>query len=151
MKTSRHWLFLSLACGLIVIGATVLLAGSPKEWFSQQTATEQMKETSKTFDLVTGEFKTTTEDGKELEVYRFSPGYMTVNKGDNVTLNIHGVNGHEHHFEIKEFNVSGTVGKGETTTVNFNADQAGTFELICTNHATFEHGGPMVAYLTVLE
>lgn len=152
VKSTRQWLFLSFACGILLIVATFILAGNPLDWFSQQTATPESSQVNeKTFHIVTGEFKTTTDDGKELEVYRFSPGHLTVNKGDQVTLNIHGVNGHEHHFQLKEFGVSGTVERGKTTTVTFNADQAGTFELLCTNHATHEQGGPMVAYLTVLE
>lgn len=152
MRSTRHWLYLTIACGILVIGSTFILAGNPLKWFSQQTSTPGSAQASdKTFHLVTGEFSTTTDDGKELEVYRFSPGHLTVHKGDHVTLHIHGVNGHEHHFEMKEFGVKDSVERGQTTTVTFTADQTGTFELVCTNHLTPEQGGPMVAYMTVLE
>ena len=150
MSSRLHWLYLSIAFGLLVIGATVLLAGNPLEWFSEQTVSQQTEQANdKTFHIVTGEFQTTTDDGKELEVYRFSPGHITVNKGDDVTLYIHGVNGRTHNFQIKEFGVSGNVERGQTATVSFKADQTGTFELVCTDHATPETGGPMIAYLTV--
>lgn len=152
MKSTRHWLYLSFACGLLVIAATFIFAGNPFDWFSQQTSTSQSSQANeKTFHLMTGEFKTKTDDGKEVDVYRFSPGHITVNKGDQVTLNIHGVNGHEHHFQLEAFGVSGTVERGKTAAVTFNADQAGTFELVCTNHAVQDVGGPMVAYITVLD
>lgn len=152
VKSTRHWLYLSLICGLLVITATFIFVVNPLDWVSQQASTSQSSQTTdKTFHIVTGEFKTTTDDGQELEVYRFSPGHLTVNKGDQVTLNIHGVNGHEHQFQLDAFGVSGTVEQGKTTSVTFNADKPGTFELVCDNHATHEQGGPMVAYITVLE
>lgn len=149
MKSSRHWLYLTLASGLLVIGATLILTGNPAEWFSQETASQQGNDQE--FHIVTGEFKTTADDGQEHDVYRFSPGHLTVNKGDQVTLHIHGVNGHAHDFEIEAFGVNGTVERGDTATVSFHADQAGTFELVCTNHDTLENGGPMIGYLTVME
>lgn len=145
-------MYLSLTGGLLVIAAIFIFFVNPLDWFSQQASTsESSQATDKTFHIVTGEFKTTTDDGKELEVYRFSPGHLTVHKGDQVTLNIHGVNGHEHHFQLEAFGVSGSVERGKTTSVTFNADKTGTFELLCHNHATHEEGGPMVAYITVLE
>ncbi|WP_054949889.1 cupredoxin domain-containing protein [Numidum massiliense] len=151
-STSRQWLILSLVTGLLVIGATVIVAGNALNWTSAKTTSQNdPSQVTKTFHIVTGEFKTKTADGQERDVYRFSPGHLTVLKGDRVTLNIHGINGHAHHFKIKEFGVSGTVKRGEVATVTFDADQAGTFELVCTNHRAAEDGGPMIAYITVLD
>lgn len=148
MKSTRHWLFLSVVSGLLVVGASFILTVNPFDGLSRETVSDT---NTQTFHIVTGEYKTTTKDGQELEAYHFSPGHITVRKGDEVTFNIHGINGESHHFQMEEFGISGTVEKGKTTTVTFVADQVGTFELMCTNHATREHDGPMVAYVTVLE
>ncbi|HEY8341794.1 MAG TPA: cupredoxin domain-containing protein [Calditerricola sp.] len=104
-----------------------------------------------TFHIVTGEFKTRLPDGKEIEAYRWDPGTVVVRKGDRVTLHFHGVNGAKHPFEIRGYNVRGTVEKGKQTTVQFVADRAGTFEIVCLTHPDRAHHGPMVGYLHVLE
>ena len=69
--------------------------------------------------LVTGEFASKTDDGKEIEVYRWDPGTVIVNQGDNVELHITGVNGESHPFVIEELGIKGEVTKGKTTMVKF--------------------------------
>lgn len=152
MKRS-HMLYLTLAVALLFVGAMFIFADQPVGWPSKQTAGGATKSASeaKTFHIVTGEFKTTTPEGKEIEAYRFSPGHLVVNKGDRVTLHIHGVNGSVHNFQLKDFGIKGSVKKGETATVTFTPDRTGTFELTCLNHANVEQGGPMIGYITVLE
>ena len=99
--------------------------------------------------LVTGEFASKTDDGKEIEVYRFDPGTVIVNQGDNVELHITGVNGKSHPFVIEELGIKGEVTKGKTTIVKFHAKEKGTFPILCLTHTTMEHGGPMVGYIVV--
>lgn len=53
---------------------------------------EQIRE----IHMVTGEFKSTTDDGKEIEAYRWDPGTIFLEKGEKVRLKILGVNGKEH-------------------------------------------------------
>ncbi|UCZ51402.1 cupredoxin domain-containing protein [Bacillus shivajii] len=102
-----------------------------------------------TINLVTGEYKTETEDGEVLESYRWDPGTVFIPKGEKVTLSILGVNGKEHPFIIEGTDVSGTVRKGEETTLNLQFKDAGVYRLICTAHASIEDEGPMIAYLVV--
>ncbi|WP_219835849.1 cupredoxin domain-containing protein [Paenibacillus sp. R14(2021)] len=128
---------------LIVVFAAVCL-----RWNQSRAALAAPKE-MKVFQLVTGEFKTKTDDGKELEVYRWDPGSIVVHKGDAVELRITGVNGKSHPFVIQELGVKGEVNKGQTTVVHFTADQRGTFAIECLVHTSISNGGPMVGYLTV--
>ena len=102
------------------------------------------------FQLVTGEFKTTTSDGKVLEVYRWDPATIVVHKGEAVELRIAGVNGGSHPFVIQELGIKGEVNKGQTTVVHFTADRRGTFAIECLTHTSLANGGPMVGYITVL-
>ncbi|MFD1737244.1 cupredoxin domain-containing protein [Bacillus salitolerans] len=102
-----------------------------------------------TFHMVTGEFSTTTESGKEIEAYRWDPGTIVVPMGKEITLTILGVNGKEHPFFIEGTNVKGTVKKGEETVVTMKFSKEGTYRLICTAHPDKEHNGPMIAYIVV--
>ncbi len=81
-----------------------------------------------------------------VETYRFEPGVITVFQGDEVTLNILGVNGNEHNVIIQKYleNVA-VLKRGELLTINFKADTVGSFPLICTIHQPSMH-----AYLVVL-
>ncbi|MCE7791900.1 cupredoxin domain-containing protein [Salipaludibacillus sp. CUR1] len=100
-------------------------------------------------NMVTGEFKSKTEDGKVIESYRWDPGTVYLPAGEPVTLSIFGVNGKEHPFIIEGTEVSGKVKKGEETVLNLQFDSPGVYRLICTAHASIEDNGPMIAYLVV--
>ncbi|MDR6224176.1 cupredoxin domain-containing protein [Desmospora profundinema] len=153
MITSRQWLQLSLAFAFVLIGTTALL---PIPWFDGKTMMEEVEEVAsppheeQTYHLVTTEFETRI-GGKVIEVYRWDPGTLVLHKGDRVRLVLHGIHGKEHHFTLEGYNQSGTVKKGQTTTIRFEANQTGTFRLICHNHHQSEDKGPMVAYITVLD
>ncbi|OYD09462.1 cupredoxin domain-containing protein [Paludifilum halophilum] len=153
MTTSRQWLYLSIAFAFVLIATSALL---PIPWFGGKTVIEEVEQvssetqTEKTFHLVTTEYKTKV-DGKELEVYRWDPGSLVVNRGDKVKLKLHGVHGKQHDFTLQGYDRKGTVKKGKTTTINFVADKPGTYELVCHNHHTAEANGPMIAYITVLD
>jgi plastocyanin len=127
----------------------VLIAAACLKWNQSRAATAMPQET-KIIQLVTGEFASKTDDGKEIEVYRFDPGTVIVNQGDNVELHITGVNGKSHPFVIEELGIKGEVTKGKTTIVKFHAKEKGTFPILCLTHTTMEHGGPMVGYIVVL-
>lgn len=106
---------------------------------------EQIRE----IHLVTGEFKSNTDDGKEIEAYRWDPGTIFVEKGEKVSLKILGVNGKEHPFIIEGTEIKGVVKKGQETLVPLQFDKEGTYRLICLTHPSAEHNGPMIAYIVV--
>lgn len=79
--------------------------------------------------------KTPDKDGKwEVEIYRWDPATIVVNKGDDVTLKILGINGKEHSTTIEGYGQQFTVKRGELTEVTFKADKAGTFKIKCQTH-----------------
>src|SRR3989338_4468891 len=91
-----------------------------------------------------------TEVMKEFNVdavpFSFSPSTMSVNKGDTVKITVKNVNG-THDFKIDEFNVSTrTLNTGETQTITFVADKAGTFEYYCSvcNHRAMGMVGTLI-------
>lgn len=99
--------------------------------------------------MVTGEFKSTTEDGREIEAYRWDPGTIFVEKGEKVNLIIYGVNGKEHPFFIEGTNIEGVVRKGQETIVPLQFKKEGVYRLICPMHADKDKDGPMIAYIVV--
>jgi plastocyanin len=68
--------------------------------------------------------------------FSFTPSTMTVNKGDTVKITVKNTKG-THDLKIDEFNASThLLNAGETDTISFVADKAGTFEYYCSigNH-----------------
>jgi plastocyanin len=102
-----------------------------------------------TFHMVTGEFSSKSETGKEIESYRWDPGTIVVPKGEEIKLSIFGVNGKEHPFIIEGTNAKGVVKKGEETVLTLKFSKEGTYRLICTAHPDHDHNGPMIAYIVV--
>ncbi|RXJ04144.1 hypothetical protein DS745_01805 [Anaerobacillus alkaliphilus] len=107
------------------------------------------KEDELVIHIITTEFETETEDGKEIEVYRWDPGTVFVPKGKDVTLSFYGVKGKEHPFYIEGTDVKGNVKKGEETRVNVRFDKTGIYRIVCTAHETFDQNGPMIGYIVV--
>jgi hypothetical protein len=70
----------------------------------------------------------------EVSTYRWEPSQIIVNQGDEVTLEILGVNGAEHPTVIEGYDISFTVKRGELTTVRLTADKPGVFEFRCGVH-----------------
>ncbi|RAP75325.1 cupredoxin domain-containing protein [Paenibacillus montanisoli] len=141
VRKQQLWLFT-----LLVL--IILLAAASLRWNQSRAASATQQET-RVFQLVTGEFKTKTEDGKELEVYRWDPGTLVVHKGERVELRITGINGKSHPFVIQELGIKGEVNKGQTTVVRFTADQRGTYPILCLTHTSLASGGPMIGYIVV--
>jgi len=131
-----------------VLVAVLALAVVYLRWNQSEAATVMSGE-DRIFHLVTGEFKSVGEDGKEIEVYRWDPGTIVVERGQQVQLHITGVNGASHPFVIEGLGVRGEVRKGETTIVKFAAEHAGTYPILCLTHTDQLQGGPMVGYIVV--
>ena len=74
------------------------------------------------------------------------PGTITVKKGTKVTVKL--INNvpsdpNQHGFAIPAFNVAEVVTRGEPKTVEFTADKAGIFPIICQLHPAHV-GGQLV-------
>ena len=81
------------------------------------------------------ELKAPNAEGRwEVSTYRWDPSQIIVNQGDEVTLEILGVNGAEHPTVIDGYDLSFTVKRGQLTTVTFTADKAGVFQFRCGTH-----------------
>lgn len=133
---------------LIAFAALVVVVIVFLNWNGSRPVSGQQAP-ARVFQLVTTEIKSTTEDGKEIEIYRWDPGSITVNRGELTELHITGVSGSSHPFVIEGLGVRGTVTKGKTTVVSFTADKPGTYPIVCLTHKDMRHDGPMVGYITV--
>lgn len=80
-----------------------------------------------------------------IQTYRWLPGTVVVNEGDEVTLEILGVNGPQHPSVIEDYGVGFVVRRGEVTRVTFKADKVGIFDIVCEVHRP-----AMIAQLVVL-
>ncbi len=72
--------------------------------------------------------KSFTVTGKN---FSFTPGNLTVNKGDTVKITFINANG-MHDWNLDEFNAhTGVIQGGQTKTIEFVANKAGSFEYYC--------------------
>ena len=71
--------------------------------------------------------------------YEFSPNVVKVKKGDHVRLVITALD-REHGIKIEAFKINQKLPKGEAVTVEFTADQAGTFPFKCSDFCGLGHG-----------
>jgi len=80
------------------------------------------------------------DSGIELtaEKYDFKPDTITVKKGDRVRLVITAVD-HDHGFKIDAFHINQKLPKGQPVTVEFTADQTGTFPFQCSQFCGLGH------------
>ncbi|KEZ54397.1 cupredoxin domain-containing protein [Metabacillus indicus] len=137
----------------IVIAAVLFAVIGSGSWFYlNQDAAEVINhhaDEKAEIHMVTGEFTSQTDDGRKIEAYRFDPGSITIQKGEAVTLTIHGVNGAEHPFRIEGTDIKGVVKKGEKAVIPLKFDEEGTYRLICDTHSRHGQGAPMIAYIVV--
>ena len=71
--------------------------------------------------------------------FQFEPATISVAQGDNVRLRLHSTD-RLHAFAIKAFRVKALIPNGgETVTVAFIADQAGTFAFTCSEYCGTGH------------
>ena len=71
--------------------------------------------------------------------YEFAPATITVKKGEHVKLVITAVD-HDHGFKLEAFGVDKLLKKGQSTTIEFTADKAGTFPFECSHFCGMGHG-----------
>jgi cytochrome c oxidase subunit 2 len=71
--------------------------------------------------------------------FQFEPATISVSQGDNVRLRLHSAD-RSHAFAIKAFRVKALIPNGgETITVEFIADRAGTFAFTCSEYCGTGH------------
>jgi len=85
------------------------------------------------------------EEVKTIDVvasqFQFEPATITVAQGDTVRLRLHSAD-RTHGLAIKPFRVNALIPKtGEAVTVEFVADQAGAFDITCSEHCGSGHAG----------
>lgn len=81
----------------------------------------------------------------EVSTYQWQPGFVVAREGEQVTLEIIGINGAEHVSSLPPFVQSFTVKRGQITRVTFTASRAGLFPIVCVSHQP-----SMTGYLVVL-
>lgn len=139
----RH--LIAISCGLILIAA----AAAAFWGRGGSLPVDAMPAGERVIHMITGEFSTTTAEGQHIESYRWDPGTVFVNKGENVKLKLFGVNGSHHPFIIEGLNIQGVVKKGEETTVSFHAAKEGIYRIICFTHPDSVNNGPMIGYIVI--
>ncbi|MDQ0247444.1 heme/copper-type cytochrome/quinol oxidase subunit 2 [Bacillus fengqiuensis] len=139
----KKWFVLIAVCIGLSAGAWYMAKPSAVQTVTPTAANEFV------INMVTGEFKSTTEDGKEIEAYRWDPGTIYVPKDQPIKLSIYGVNGKEHPFHIEGTDIKGIVKKGSETVLDLRFSKEGIYRLICDIHSDIEHNGPMIAYIVV--
>lgn len=144
LKKDTLVFILAIAFLLVTISAWVMLKAGDTAVFNQQSDAKVRE-----IHMVTVEFQSTMKDGKKIEVYRWDPSQINIEKGEKVNLYISGINGEEHPFYIEGTDIKGTVKKGEETMVTVQFDEEGTYRLICEVHGDREHNGPMIADIIV--
>ncbi|MGJ7909593.1 cupredoxin domain-containing protein [Neobacillus sp. LXY-1] len=144
LKKETFLFFLTVGLMLVVISAWFMLKAGDATVFNQQS-----KQSIREIHMVTAEFKTKMNNGKEMEAYRWDPGTIFLQKDEKVRLYISGINGEKHPFYIEGTDIKGTVEKGKETIVPLQFEKEGTYRLICEIHSNREHNGPMIAYIVV--
>jgi hypothetical protein len=76
----------------------------------------------------------------EISVYLWSPSQIVVHQGDEVTLDFVGINGAFHPTEIKGLGKEFAVQRGHVVRVEFKAERAGVYPVICHTHVPTMRG-----------
>lgn len=139
---------------VLLFFAVIILGVGATVWFLQEpdavpVFTQVADENVREIDMITAEFKTKTNDGKDVTIQRWDPGTVYLEKDEKVNLYITVVNDEDHPFYIEGTNIHGIAKKGEQTLVPLQFDKEGTYRLICETHAHRDHTVPMIAYIVV--
>ena len=70
--------------------------------------------------------------------YEFDPNSIQVKKGEHVKLLITATD-HDHGFKLEAFHINQKLPKGQTVTVEFDANEAGTFPFECSHFCGLGH------------
>jgi len=70
----------------------------------------------------------------EVSTYVWQPSQIIVTEGDHVTLEFIGINGAEHPTTIVGYDKTLVLKRGHVIRLEFKADKAGVFPIVCTHH-----------------
>jgi len=70
----------------------------------------------------------------EVSAYVWQPSQIIVTQGDDVTLEFIGINGAEHPTTIVGYAKTLVLKRGHVIRLQFKADKAGTFPIVCAQH-----------------
>ena len=70
--------------------------------------------------------------------YAFSPEVIKARQGDHIKLVITALD-RDHGFKLEAFHINQKLPKGEAVTIEFTADQAGTFPFECSHFCGLGH------------
>ena len=70
----------------------------------------------------------------EVSAYLWSPGQIVVREGEEVAIDFVGINGASHPTEIKGLDKTFTLKRGHVARVEFKAERAGVYPIICGTH-----------------
>ena len=135
---------------VLVVGAGAYLY--MKKYSAPAMQPTDSQQATSTPEAMSGAAGATTGAAKEFAVsgseFAFSPATLSVAKGDTVKVTFTNTGKYPHNFTITDLNVqSKTVQAGESDTVTFTADKAGSFQYFCSVPSHKEKG--MVGTLTV--
>lgn len=126
-------LIMILVVAVVAIGGIMIFnrmknASMTKE---DQTATIPQATDVPASDMKDGTDKTAQEITIEAGAYYFKPAEIRIKKGSNVRITVKGVD-MMHNFTIDELGIATpNVKAGESTTIEFTATKAGTFQYYC--------------------
>ena len=72
--------------------------------------------------------------------FEFNPSTVTVNKGDQVVINIHNIDTVAHGFSLATYDIIESINPGQLKTIKFTATQAGEFNFFCSVFCGSGHG-----------
>jgi cytochrome c oxidase subunit 2 len=85
-----------------------------------------------------------SKDVKEIRIaakkYEYDPGVITVKQGEHVRLIITALD-HDHGFKIDAYHIDELLKKGEQRTIEFTANESGTFPFQCSHFCGLGHKG----------
>lgn len=148
---ARFWIVSrkQLRIGALAFSAILVAAAFWRyETVRSEQAVEAAPQSTRILHMVTGEFKSKLDNGKEIEVYQFIPGTVHAKAGENVELRIRGINGKKHDFVIEGTNLKGTIEKDKETVITFTPKE-GIHRIVCLTHPDMKHEGPMVGFIVV--
>jgi len=122
--------FLVAACN----GSNTITDYEDGDEFSSASSAVMMEESSSAMSDEASSPTALVPEGRVITMsvtdFAFAPNSITVKSGENVTLQLTGVEG-VHGFAVPALGIDEAVGPGETIRVTIPTDQVGTFDFFC--------------------
>ncbi len=143
-------IWVALIVVAVIIGAALLLRGGNESDLQQAPITTPLEETGDATEGTEPDEPMEEQDAVVFDItgrpFEFSVKEIRVNKGDRVRIDFTSAQG-MHNWTIDEFNAAtGTLQAGQSDSVEFVADEAGSFEYYCSvaNHRQLGMVGDLI-------